>query len=478
LSVYPILFEDASLAQFRPLAWSTPVYEIRCGILNARERTDLARSGATVPEGQGKGGLLCRSGLEPLHGARGWTVGAEAVARELATVQEPVVWLSGRLPANPDLHAALLNAAGAPDPEFIWRDSHGLLALCLAPDRARVLLEHWAAWMQTATESGCWQSSDAGVPDWAPPGVDHLEAPSLDPALLAQGGLGFIWDIVPATAEAIEGDLARLAVEDRWCREPFGLAPAQNGDTPVWGHGLTLRPAGERLPAVGLLSCHMTDPNQVWLAEGVEIAPGTAFDTTAGPIILDHGTRVGSHVALEGPLYVGPGSRIKSGACIYGESSFGIGNRLAGEIGESTFGDFTNKQHEGFIGHAVLGAWINLGALTTCSDLKNNYGPVRVDLGQGPVDSGLRFVGLLMGDHAKTAIGSLFNTGTCVGFASNIFDGGMPPKYVGNFQWGGQAGCPVYAVEKAVETAAVVMSRRGCQFTPAHADLFQSLTRG
>ena len=95
-----------------------------------------------------------------------------------------------------------------------------------------------------------------------------------------------------------------------------------------------------------------------------------------------------------------------------------MGNRLAGEIGESTFGDFANKQHEGFIGHAVLGSWVNLGAMTTCSDLKNNYGPVRVDLGWGEVDSGLRFVGLLMGDHAKTAIGTLFNTGTCVGFAS------------------------------------------------------------
>jgi len=82
-----------------------------------------------------------------------------------------------------------------------------------------------------------------------------------------------------------------------------------------------------------------------------------------------------------------------------------------------------------------------------------------------------------MGDHAKTAIGTLFNTGTSVGFASNIFGGGMPPKFVSNFVWGGQADCPVYAEDKAVQTATTVMSRRGCQFTPAHRDLFQSLSR-
>ncbi|MBE0565155.1 MAG: hypothetical protein IH621_04295, partial [Krumholzibacteria bacterium] len=207
----------------------------------------------------------------------------------------------------------------------------------------------------------------------------------------------------------------------------------------------------------------------------VDLLPGTVVDTRGGPVILDQGVGVGAHVFLEGPLYLGPGCRVKAGARLYGESSYGVGNRLAGEIGESTFGDFANKQHDGFIGHAVLGSWVNLGAMTTCSDLKNNYGPVRVDLGFGAVDTGLRFVGLLMGDHAKTAIGTLFNTGTAVGFGANVFGDGMPPKHVPCFSWGGRPDSPAYARDKAAATAAVVFGRRGCRFGPDHERLFASV---
>jgi len=117
---------------------------------------------------------------------------------------------------------------------------------------------------------------------------------------------------------------------------------------------------------------------------------------------------------------------------------------------------------------------VNLGAMTTCSDLKNNYGTVRVDLGWGAVDTGLQFVGLLMGDHAKTAIGTLFNTGTVVGFAANVFGDGQPPKHVAALSWGGQAGAPATDPEKAVATARVVMARRGCALGPDHALLFRS----
>jgi UDP-N-acetylglucosamine diphosphorylase/glucosamine-1-phosphate N-acetyltransferase len=182
-----------------------------------------------------------------------------------------------------------------------------------------------------------------------------------------------------------------------------------------------------------------------------------------------------AHCYLAGPLYVGRETIVKPGTRLYGESSFGVGNRLAGEIGESTFGDYANKQHDGFVGHAVLGSWINLGAMTTCSDLKNNYGPVRVDLGEGEQESGQRFVGLMLGDHAKTAIGSLFNTGTTVGFASNIFGGGMPPKFVPNFSWGGASGAAVYGLDQAQRTAETVLKRRGCTWTPGHEGLFAKL---
>ena len=202
------------------------------------------------------------------------------------------------------------------------------------------------------------------------------------------------------------------------------------------------------------------------------------IDFPAGPVVLDRGVCIEPHTYLQGPLYLGDGSRVKAGARLYGESSFGIGNRVAGEIGESIFGDFVNKQHDGFIGHAVLGSWINLGAMTTCSDLKNNYGPVRVDLGDGPVDSGQRFVGLLAGDHVKTAIGTLFNTGTVVGFGTNVFGTGMPPKHLPAFRWGGSDEAPAYDVERALAVANTVVGRRNCRLTGAHEDLFRHLAAG
>jgi len=173
---------------------------------------------------------------------------------------------------------------------------------------------------------------------------------------------------------------------------------------------------------------------------------------------------------LEGPLYLGSGCRLKAGTRLYGGSSFGPGCRLAGEIGETVAMPFVNKQHDGFIGHAVLGSWVNLGAMTTCSDLKNNYGKVRVDLGWGPVETGQRFVGLLAGDHVKTAIGTLFNTGTVVLPAGSIHGEGACPKHVGAFAWGHEAGS--YDLAKFLDTAAVVLGRRGCLCTEGHRQLF------
>jgi hypothetical protein len=166
---------------------------------------------------------------------------------------------------------------------------------------------------------------------------------------------------------------------------------------------------------------------------------------------------------------------VKAGACIYGETSLGAVNKVAGEIGESTFLDLVNKQHEGFIGHAYVGSWSNLGALTTCSDLKNTYGTIRVDLGAGAEDSGQRFVGLLMGEHGKTAIGTLFNTGTTVGFASNVFGAGFPGKALPCFTWGDGRSAQRQDPARALAVAATVMERRGCRLTSGHEAVFRTL---
>jgi hypothetical protein len=145
-------------------------------------------------------------------------------------------------------------------------------------------------------------------------------------------------------------------------------------------------------------------------------------------------------------------------------------------VEQSIFQAYSNKYHEGFIGHAYIGEWVNLGALTTNSDLKNNYGSVRVQFPSGVVDTGQNKVGCFLGDHVKTGIGTLFNTGAVVGFATNVFGGGMVrDKHVPSFMWGGAHGFEEFRLERAKQVAAAAMPRRQREFTPAVAAMFDYL---
>jgi hypothetical protein len=147
---------------------------------------------------------------------------------------------------------------------------------------------------------------------------------------------------------------------------------------------------------------------------------------------------------------------------------------VGGEVEESVFLGFGNKYHEGFIGHAYLGEWVNLGALTTNSDLKNNYGAIRVDIGQGEMDTGLMKVGSFIGDHVKTGIGTLLNTGISIGFCSNIFGGGLvKDRFVPAYAWGGSEGYSEYRHDKALETASIAMGRRNVELTAGCKDIFK-----
>lgn len=438
-----ILFEDHTFKRLLPLAWSVPTYEIRCGLFNARERLELV-------DPQGSGGFLCREILGALHTAQQWSPAVEPPT-------ERTLWLNGRISPNAEL-IAKLNSLRANDWALI--DDEGLLAASVCATAGADLLASWQAWQAQAWTGDQWE---------IPANISSLPQPDVA-AVAGTVDLGWIWDLVPATSGAISSDLALVGEGEAYQRFPFGLFTSEPA---TWSMPASLRrvdadAAPENVQLSGEAGLYLG-------SGGVELAAGTHLDTTDGPIVLDSGVRVMAHSYLAGPLYIGRNTTVKPGARIFGESSFGVGNRLAGEIGESTFGDFANKQHDGFIGHAVLGSWINLGAMSTCSDLKNNYGTVRVNLGTGEQDTGQRFVGLMMGDHAKTAIGSLFNTGTCIGFASNIFGGEMPPKYVPNFSWGGQQGAPVYEAGRAQQTAAVVTERRQCLWTEGHTKLFAFL---
>ena len=485
----PVLFEDEAWAGLRPIAWSLPAFEIRCGMFNLRERVALVQERLApdrmTRQGRFRGHLLARGELTSLLRADDWQLGADRI--QPGAADDCFVWLNGRLGrALPLLELALTPGQGDRDLALFRNGRLVVAAVC--GDRLRQLTRAWADW-EAGERSPAAERAFAAeavfadlpaedcAPGWRLAGAGPAVKDRCRALLAETDGLLFdwIWQLVPATADILRADLALSLAVGAYLREPYGLFPVDGDEDPVWAGRTTLQNA--ETPSVASLreGALVTDAGALWLGRNVDIAPQVVIDTKEGPVILDNNVTVAPHCYLEGPLYMGPGCRIKAGARIYGETSLGIGCRVAGEIGESTFGDFTNKQHDGFIGHAVLGAWINLGALTTNSDLKNNYGTVRVDLGEGDVDTGLRFVGLLAGDHVKTAIGTLLNTGTVIGFASNIFGRVMPPKHVTGFSWGGLADAPRYGLEKAMATAEIVMGRRSCRFTSAHADLFTRL---
>ncbi|HSJ09606.1 MAG TPA: putative sugar nucleotidyl transferase, partial [Longimicrobiales bacterium] len=194
------------------------------------------------------------------------------------------------------------------------------------------------------------------------------------------------------------------------------------------------------------------------LGAGVVIEPNVVLDFAHGPIWLDDGVTVRAFTRLAGPAYVGRNSTLLGGP--YDAVSIGPVCRVHGELEESVVLGYSNKAHDGFLGHAYLGRWVNLGAMTTNSDLKNNYGTIRMWTPAGDVDTGLIKLGCLLGDHVKTGIGALLNTGTVVGAGSNLFGTAMPPKYVPPFSWGSGSALDAYDVEKFLAVTATVMKRR------------------
>ena len=175
------------------------------------------------------------------------------------------------------------------------------------------------------------------------------------------------------------------------------------------------------------------DPAQV-LCLGAVVEPGVVFDVRHGAVVVDQGSEVRSGSRLEGPTYVGPGTKVFGG--FVRASVFGPECRVRGEISTSVILGYANKSHEGFVGHSVVGHWVNLGAGTTTSNLKNTYGRVRLEVEGERVETGRQNVGTFFGDHAKTAIGTMLATGTVVSVGANVFGTPTPPKYVPPFAWG------------------------------------------
>ena len=217
-------------------------------------------------------------------------------------------------------------------------------------------------------------------------------------------------------------------------------------------------------------------PENFFLEAGVTLE-GCTVNCTSGPVYIGKDAVVLEGSLLRGPLSIGAGALIKMGAKLYGGTTVGPNCKVGGEVTNVIFQANSNKGHDGYLGNSVIGEWCNLGADTNASNLKNDYGEVRVwsyvENRQRP--TGLQFHGLIMGDHGKAGINTMFNTGTVVGFSANVFGAGFLPTFLPSFSWGGLGDRTTYRLDKAIATATRVMQRRGHAFSDADRALFTHL---
>lgn len=394
------LYDDARARTFEPFALTRPASELRAGAEVIRAR------------------------WEQLFGAR--ATGAIAASHLVAFQEEgaPPVFPTGTVPGG----AILANAR------------------CVTS--LRVPARAVAA-----------PADAAGVRAWTCDGriAAVRLAASLDVAALSNGTVA-LDELVPAGA-------ATEAIDGRWLDAVWDLI---RDLVPQLGEDIRTLVERARAPSPRLgeqgegfvrpADAIVLGENGVFVESGAAIEPQVCFDTHGGPIYVARGASVRAFSRLGGPLFVGPDTQVLGGRVA--ASAFGETCRVHGEMSNSVMLSFTNKVHDGFVGHSYLGRWVNFGAGTTTSNLKNTYGNVALWTPAGVRDTGLQFLGTLAGDHAKTGIGLRLTTGTVLGAGANVYDR-MPPKAVPPFSWGGGPPYGRYRLDKFLEVAARVMERRG-----------------
>ncbi|RMG34709.1 MAG: hypothetical protein D6725_13740 [Planctomycetota bacterium] len=425
-----VFYEDGGWSNLYPLTLLRPVFELRCGQFSQRER--IVRLLPVTAWA-----VCMRPLLEPSFFARfpeAWTVDEKWCSGG------PSLWVNGRwLPDGLGLKQ-LLTA----QPDELGVIDETIVFFTVQPEEARVL--------------------DLRYP------LDVIAALQGRRRATRAGGrlIHYPWDLVDANPRWLELDFRlRAATEGRGDHHrlclPRQIDEALSADPP------TARPPGGGLGDVSV----MGRSDAVWIDPQAVVEPYVTIDVRSGPVWIDAGACVRSFTRLQGPCYVGRGTQLFRAE--FREASAGPQCRLGGEIEASVIHGYANKYHAGFLGHAYVCPWVNLGALTTNSDLKNDYSAVRVVLPHGVVDTGMRKVGCFIGDHTKTGLGSLFNTGATVGVMAMVLPAGrLLPKHIPSFSrvWHGRLddGLDLGA---ALETARTVMARRNVVMTPADAQLLR-----
>jgi len=261
-----------------------------------------------------------------------------------------------------------------------------------------------------------------------------------------------------------------LTIDAQWLYRPHDIFSKNADELSLDFELLTNRRESQKLSNSNIV---VGDGN-IFLEEGAKVE-GAILNASSGPIYIGRNAEVMEGSIIRGALALCERATLKLGAKIYGATTVGPHSKVGGEVNNSVIIGYSNKGHDGFLGNSVLGEWCNIGADSNNSNLKNNYAEVKLwdYVDKRFTRTGLQFCGLIMGDHSKCGINTMFNTGTVVGVSSNIFGTGFPRNLVPSFAWGGNAGFSTYQFKKAMETARLVMERRGIELDEIEEGILQ-----
>ena len=440
------IFEDDRFPNFFPLTLNKPVFGLLIGTQTLMERIRGDVDHGSVC-------LLCRPYLTAILKETGDSDGSEASPVINVPSGEETFFVNGRLLAYADDLARL--AAGL-DMNVILRKNGVPVAAMLDAGKSASFIDYLLSALtdervekiitglkNISGENGLEEVSsgyDEDLGDWA--GRNGVKLEDTNIKLLS-----FCWQLMVENGSCIEDDFSKNPLR--------GAAPES-----------------ALFKGVDLIN-----EEDILIGESVEVRSGTVLDASSGPIIIADGTVIEPNAIIYGPCYIGRLTIIRGGAKIGKGTSIGEQCRIGGEVGESVIASYTNKQHEGFLGHSYIGSWVNIGAGTANSDLKNNYGKIKAWCAGAIRNTGRRFLGLVCGDHSKIAINTRINTGSVIGFNANVFITGYPPKFIPSFTWSMEPEFELHGLDKAIETAGIMMDRRDVELTETGSELFRVLFR-
>lgn len=407
-----MLFEDEGFRSLQPLVYARPLFELRCGAWTLRERVEAFMLQQGIKE-QLAG--ICRPHLMQMFGP------AQGLAPLLGR-SEPLVLINARARSLAWLPELLEAPIGT-----VFVAGSQIVAARLSPTLASLVISYLRR-----------QDSEMAL----------IELRRFARIVEREASLiEYPWHL-------INGNGAQI-VEDACLIEAMGICVPFEQLSAEYPHVVVHR------------------PDQILVRPGSRLDGPLVLDARDGPIIVD-GAHIEPFSFIQGPCYLGPDSLIAS-ARIRGETSIGPVCRVGGEVEASVIQGFSNKHHDGFLGHSYLGEWVNIGAMTTNSDLKNTYGTIRVSLeGYGQIDSGELKLGCFLADHVKLGIGVHISGGSVIGIGSNIFGVHSAPKTVPPFTWGGEH-FHEYRIDGMIDVARKVMGRRKQEMSPAYEQLLRDV---